>query len=117
MLKASKLLDMSDRELILQLEKASTTLTRLKNLNVSLRLRIKELESSKNQVPVEVAPTESKQVLGDKGTLEVQELREQLKTAQQAALDNLAYAQEVKTQYEELKSSLGIPEPELIKEA
>lgn len=116
MLKASKLLDMSDRELILQLEKASTTLTRLKNLNVSLRLRIKELESNRNQVPAEIAPVESKQALSDKGILEVQELREQLKTAQKAAIDNLAYAQEVKTQYEELRSSLGIPEPELTKE-
>lgn len=98
----SKLLVMSEHELLIQLEKASTTLSRLKTANSNLRKRLRELQSrganeemNKAAAPTATAPAKSS---------EVQDLRDQLSIAQQAAIDNLAYAQEMRDKYEELVS-------------
>lgn len=103
-MRVSRLLDMSDRELILQLEKASTTLTRLKTANAALRRRVRELEARKAEgfVPLNNAPPPASKS-------ETQELREKLATAEKAAIDNLTYAQEVKSQLEDLRGSMTPP--------
>ena len=109
MIKASKLIGMTDRELIVQLEKASVTLARLKSSNASLRRRVRELEAGKSPIAnSELAGVPNNTTaLTPMAKTELQELKEQLESTTKAAVDNLTYAQQMKILYEELKASLA----------
>jgi hypothetical protein len=99
-----KLLDMDQKQLIVQLEKASVTLTKLKNTNAALRKRIRELELARAETNLNNAVTNK-----PPPTNEVAELKTLLEVAQKAAIANLSYAQEIKTLNDELLEAQGKP--------